>query len=331
MAAQMFIFWGSFAYLPFAGLCLWLVRRGHGAVRWAALFALIATSVLAYARFVEPRLLRVEEAVIALPGSETLSVPRTLRIALVGDTHYGVYAHAMPMHRIVDTIAAQDVDAVFLAGDFVYYAGAEGLAPHVAPLAELEIPVFAVLGNHDVGFPGPDATLAVLGGLTRANVAILDNRAQRVELGGHDVVVAGASDLWQGRQSFGFSVDLPDRPVILLAHNPDTALSVPASLDYDVLLAGHTHGGQIRLPVLFERAIPTRWPFDKGLHTFPSENGERPVYVTPGTGMVGLPMRFLMPPQVDILTLQLPPDPPAPPVTPDAPQDPPADPTPPGE
>ena len=72
------------------------------------------------------------------------------------------------------------------------------------------------------------------------------------------------------------------------------------------MLAGHTHGGQIRIPLLYKHMIPTRWPFDKGLYIYPSRTGGRLVYVTPGTGMVGLPMRFLMPPRIDILTVHLP-------------------------
>ena len=93
---------------------------------------------------------------------------------------------------------------------------------------------------------------------------------------------------------------------MLLTHNPDTAEVVPDTFDYDLMLAGHTHGGQLRLPLLYKRAIPTQWPFDKGLHVYPSGGGDRLVYVTPGTGMVGLPMRFLMPPQVDMITLRVP-------------------------
>jgi len=73
-----------------------------------------------------------------------------------------------------------------------------------------------------------------------------------------------------------------------------------------LMLAGHTHGGQVRIPGLYQHVLPVTGPFDRELHRFTSPAGERLVYVTTGTGMVGVPMRFLMPPRVDILTVHLP-------------------------
>jgi len=81
---------------------------------------------------------------------------------------------------------------------------------------------------------------------------------------------------------------------------------VPDSLTYDLMLAGHTHGGQIRLPGLVQKVIPTGYPFDRGLHEPTIGDDTRLVYVTSGTGMVGLPMRFNMPPRIDLLTVKLP-------------------------
>src|SRR5690606_19941212 len=97
-----------------------------------------------------------------------------------------------------------------------------------------------------------------------------------------------------------------EAPVLLLTHNPDTARFVPAGFPYSLMLAGHTHGGQVRIPFLYKHMIPTQWPFDKELHIFPSDSGDRLVYVSSGTGMSGLPIRLFMPPRIDILTLHLP-------------------------
>ena len=155
--------------------------------------------------------------------------------------------------------------------------------------------------------PGNNLSDAILATLGEAGATIMHNRAVEVELGGQRVVVSGASDLWQRQQDFGFSAALPQgKPVILLTHNPDTALAVPDSFTYDLMLAGHTHGGQVRIPGIYRSFLPVTGPFDKELHRFPTSAGERLVYVTTGTGMVGVPMRFLMPPRVDILTIHLP-------------------------
>jgi len=95
-------------------------------------------------------------------------------------------------------------------------------------------------------------------------------------------------------------------PIFLLTHNPDTAFKVPPSFDYDLMLAGHTHGGQVRIPGLIHKVIPTEYPFDKGLHTKQIAGHKRLIYVTTGTGMVGVPLRFNMPPRIDILTVSMP-------------------------
>ncbi len=299
------IFWLSYLVFPVIFAAAWTILRHRGALRLLGAVVLAGSCVAAYARFIEARILVVHEADIVLPGAAEISP--SIRIALFSDTHVGMFGNAMPIRRIVRAINDEEVDAVMLAGDITYYPDPDDIPALLAPLAGLDAPLFAVLGNHDVGFPGPDLSNPVLAALDRVGAQIVQNRAQQVTLAGQDVYIAGASDLWQRRQDFGFSSGLtPGVPVLLLTHNPDTALNVPASFPYDLMLAGHTHGGQIRIPFLYQRFIPTRWTFDKELHAFPAPSGERLVYVTPGTGMVGLPMRFLMPPRVDILTIHLP-------------------------
>lgn len=302
---KLLIFWGSWLYFPFAALCLWALFRGRPAVKLLAALALAFTSVLAYARFVEPRQLVTHRETIILPGASETSP--SIRVALFGDPHIGIFGHAMPIERIVARVNGESVDAVFLAGDLTYHPEPEDIPEDFAALADLNAPLFAVLGNHDIGRPGSDLTDPLLAALGEAGAVIVHNRAFETELNGQEIVISGASDLWQRRQDFTFSSSLPaGKPVILLTHNPDTALVVPDDFAYDLMLAGHTHGGQVRIPGLYQRILPVTGPFDKELHRFASPAGERLVYVTTGTGMVGVPMRFLMPPRVDILTIHLP-------------------------
>ena len=270
-----------------------------------AALALAITSILAYARFVEPRQLVTHRETIVLPGASESSP--SIRIALFGDPHIGIFGNAMPVERIVARINAEDVDAVFLAGDLTYHPDPADIPEDFAALGNLDAPLFAVLGNHDVGFPGDDLTDALFAALEDGGGVVVHNRAFEAELNGQEVVITGASDLWQRRQDFSFSSSLPaGKPVILLTHNPDTALVVPDDFAYDLMLAGHTHGGQVRIPGLYKKILPVTGPFDKELHRFASPAGERLVYVTTGTGMVGVPMRFLMPPRVDTLTINVP-------------------------
>lgn len=296
---------GAHIFWPFALLCLWTIFGGRGGLRRLAGAALVLSLPLAWARFGEPSLLLVHEDTIILPGASASSP--SIKIALFGDPHIGLFPNAMPLARIVDRINAQHVDAVFLAGDLTYYPEAEDLPGKFAALAGLEAPLFAVFGNHDVGFPGENLTGPLMRVLQEAEARVVHNRALEVEIGGEAVIVSGASDLWERRQDFGFHASLPEGvPVILLTHNPDTAYNVPDDFRYDLMLAGHTHGGQVRIPGLFQRMIPVQGPFDKELHQFQTPAGERLIYVTTGTGMTGLPMRFLMPPRIDVLTVHFP-------------------------
>ncbi len=305
MTLKILIFWAGWAWFPFAAACLWLILRGSPRRRVIAAALLAISAVPAYARFIEPRLLTVHEETILLPGASEASP--SIRIALFGDPHIGIFRNAVPIRQIVDRINAKKVGAVFLAGDLTYHPHAEDVAGDFAALADLNAPLFAVLGNHDVGFPGEDLTDALLSALSESGATFVQNRAIETEISGQRVVVSGASDLWQRRQDFSFSAALPDGlPVLLLTHNPDTALVVPDSFHYDLMLAGHTHGGQVRISFLYRHILPVTGPFDKELHRVDAPGGERLVYVTTGTGMVGLPLRFLMPPRIDILTLYLP-------------------------
>jgi uncharacterized protein len=302
---KLLVFWGSWLWFPFAACCLWLMIRSKMRTRVMAGLALALSALPAYARFIEPHLLVTHEETILLPGATEASP--SIRIALFGDTHIGMYGNAIPIERIVRRINAKGVDAAFLVGDLTYYPKVERVPEDFAALAQLDAPLFAVLGNHDVGLPGDDLTDTLFAALRETRTTFVHNRAIEAEIGGHDVVVAGASELWQRRQDFRFSSTLPPGvPVLLLTHNPDTALVVPDSFPYDLMLAGHTHGGQVRIPALYKSVLPVTGPFDKELHHFQTPAGERLIYVTTGTGMSTVPLRFLMPPRIDILTIHMP-------------------------
>ncbi len=85
---------------------------------------------------------------------------------------------------------------------------------------------------------------------------------------------------------------------MVFTHNPDTTLSYRKNIA-DLTIAGHTHGGQIRLPLIYKFAIPCKGDFDQGLYQ--STTGK--TFVTSGLGEVGLPMRLGIPPVIDILEL----------------------------
>ena len=111
--------------------------------------------------------------------------------------------------------------------------------------------------------------------------------------------LVGLGDRWANRDHLTPLEAAPkDKPIIVLLHNPDSAMQLKPNAAV-LVLAGHTHGGQIRIPWLYKKVIPTVHPFDRGLHAI----APVPVFVSAGLGEVGLPMRFLNPPTIDVLEL----------------------------
>ena len=107
-----------------------------------------------------------------------------------------------------------------------------------------------------------------------------------------------------GKDDPGFLAAGPaSGPTLVLAHNPDSAIALdPARVA--LVLAGHTHGGQIRIPWLYRHVIPSQYGFDRGEQFLHTPHGRVRVYTTVGTGEIGLPMRLFNPPTIDVLDLR---------------------------
>ncbi|MBY0422634.1 MAG: metallophosphoesterase, partial [Parvularculaceae bacterium] len=272
------VYYASFLYFLAAPLLLFLVVRRRGRSRILAGAALVATTVLAYARFVEPRFLVTRSETI--PLQRCFADAGSLRLALVSDLHVGLFRNGVTMERLAAAIAKEKPDAVLIAGDLTYHLAPSHFAAAFAPLVRGRAPVYAVLGNHDVGFPGPDVGAPLTASLQGLGVRMIDNRAEMLATRTGAATIVGVSDLWQDRQDYEALAFQSPVPRIVLTHNPETAYIVagvwrrpgpnsdeerprrprglagwsirraPDALYADLLLAGHTHGGQIRVPPL---------------------------------------------------------------------------------
>lgn len=247
-----------------------------------------------YARFVEPNLLVVKESHI--------KTGYKLKIALISDMHYGLYSTPQQMQRLVDKLNTLDVEAIVVAGDWTYEPSQKiDLAKQLAPFSQLKKPIYSVMGNHDEQRPGPALTQALKAALIANNVKPIDG--QSVDLG--VARLAGIGDIspnMAGQKGLA-ALRIQDKPMLLLTHNPDSYYGVPALKQPFVMLAGHTHGGQINLPVLTKKILlnVTQQGYQRGLYTLPQNNQ---LFVTSGIGMIGLPLRFAMPPTIDILQFE---------------------------
>jgi len=217
-----------------------------------------------------------------------------LRIGLISDIHCGEFMPVEHVAEAADLLLQERPDLILIGGDHVTWkdtksipACADGLSALAAPLG-----VFAVVGNHD-----PEA---VLQNFLEANGRIrllrdehvrLVLRGQRIALGGLRYWSQRASDIrraFEGAQGFR----------ILLAHDP-RRLRQAAQVRVPLVLSGHTHGGQVRLPLI---GAPAAWRFPvvAGL----DKQGPTTVYVTRGLGTVVMPVRFNCQPEISVLTLQ---------------------------
>ena len=183
---------------------------------------------------------------------------------------------------------------------FTYEPDGEPLERMFAPLETLQKPVYAVLGNHDQQAPGPDIDAELRAALATHGVQVIEGRTVTVRGFG----VAGLGDRWAGKDDPGFLAAGPaPGPTLVLAHNPDSVIALdPARVA--LVLAGHTHGGQIRIPWLYRHVIPSQYGFDRGEQFLRTPHGRVRVYTTVGTGEIGLPMRLFNPPTIDVLDLR---------------------------
>jgi uncharacterized protein len=198
-------------------------------------------------------------------------------------------------------------DVICLTGDFVTDATPFDNAAYtriLRPLANAA-PVFACLGNHDGGewaasAGGFDDSAAVRALLHDANVSLLHNRSEVVRVRDQSIRFAGVADLWSDEldSDLAFADVRQDDPAILLAHNPDTK-DVLADRPWDLMLSGHTHGGQVVLPFLGERFVPIR---DKRFIAGLKQWNGRQVYVTRGVGNIA-GVRVNCRPEVTVLDL----------------------------
>jgi len=291
------IFYASWLCFPLAAFLVWIIAKKSAPGRIAAAILVAPLTLLAYARFVEPLILLTVEHDASL--ARCFPEAGSARLAVFSDTHEGLFANAMPVSRIASKVNKAAPDAVFIAGDFVYFLAPDRYERTFSALRQIKAPVFAVLGNHDVGLPGPDVSARLTAALNAQGVRLLDNATASNDLNGAGVEIVGLSDLWQGRQNRKLLEARDDRPRLVLTHNPATILELRAPETVDILIAGHTHGGQVNIPfvtcALTAACRVARYGF--------AETERGLAFTTSGTGMVGLPLRFNAAPRIDVINL----------------------------
>jgi predicted MPP superfamily phosphohydrolase len=269
-------------------------------VAYAPLIGAAALALTAWAGWIEPRRLVVRDVELTLPRW-----PRQLdgmRAGALSDVHAGVpHMSLAKLARAVDALNDRGPDVHLLLGD--YLDSSQPWRRRLAPervaeqLARLHAPLgtVAVVGNHDWRNSGDRIWRA----LEAEGVTVLEDRA--IELA-NGLWIAGLGDMRHRRPDVRHALhEIPqDAPAIVLSHDPDMFPEVPERVS--LTLAGHTHGGQIAIPVLRRPMMPSHYG-ERYARGHIIEHG-RHLFVSSGLGTSGLPVRFLAPPEVLILTLR---------------------------
>lgn len=293
------IYYVSFLYFPAVAVLIFVISKKRGATAFAGLGVLLLLSILAYARFVEPRILIVKEHALTL--DRCFPKEGAVRLTVFSDTHNGLFGNAMGIDRIASRVEKTKPDAVLIAGDFVYFLHPDRMADTFAALGEIAAPVIGVFGNHDIGLPGPDLKDPLEIALEEIGVRMIDDQSINMYRNGQRLEIVGISDLWADEQRLDLLEKPASHPRFVLTHNPATVQHIKVRSPVDLLIAGHTHGAQIYIPFVSCQIVKFACRIQR--YGFSREKRAM-VFVTSGTGMVGLPMRFNAPPRIDVLNIR---------------------------
>jgi predicted MPP superfamily phosphohydrolase len=254
------------------------------------------TLILAY-MFLEPYWLTVKHVKI-----KDKDIPDSFagkKMVFVADIHHGDHFSRERLSKLVEKINSLEPDIILLGGDFIG-KGSHYIKPCFEELKKLEAPLgkYGVLGNHD-HYTSDEITRE---NMRKAGIAVLDNDARWIVYGGGRIKVGGVGDYYHSTQWIEPTIeDVREEDfVILLSHNPDYAEEIQ-NHKVDMVLSGHTHGGQVTFFGLWAPYIPSRYgqKYRYGM----VETEYTKVYVTSGVGCTGYAVRFFARPEICLIEL----------------------------
>lgn len=268
--------------------------------KWAIL--LLVGFLIIWSFYIEPRNITINHIQVTPSGWPQHIGP--VKVAFIADLHAGSTVVGLDeVSEVVQLVNQHQPDLVLLGGDYVATAslGGEDIPPRkiAFELSKLKAPlgVVAVLGNHDWWLNGD----LVRSELEKVGVVVLENQIHQLAREDGDLWIAGmADDMTRTPDVAGALLQIPDgAATIILSHDPAQFLDVPKGPYFTV--AGHTHGGQVFLPLVGALITPSRAPREWAYGLV--RDDERDMYVTSGVGTSILPVRFNMPPEVVVIDI----------------------------
>ncbi len=300
-------------------LCLWLIfllasatgviaYKEHPRLKvWSILLIFLSAliiSTIIYGSTIEQLNIVVREETIDIDDYNG----DPYKFIIASDLHVGQFLNTAKLPLFVNKVNnVEDAEYLLLLGDNVNQAST--FLSNLDYLSKIEKKVIFIYGNHDYLNASPPVKLVE--GLTEKiedlEFTILDNKTAEIETNDSTLTIAGIKDLWSYEEDYSILDDVnKDDTVIFLSHNPDAVQDLDSS-DYedkvDLVLSGHTHGGEVRLPFIGPIGpIPTEIPrkYDKGYFNY---NGI-PLYITSGVGSTGTRIRLFNPPEIVVITIE---------------------------
>ena len=287
-----------------------ITRRG-----FIRLFVLSVLGFIAGKGFLNTRSLDIMKKIVRLENLP--SAFNGLKVGQITDIHAGPLVPQGLIRKGVDLIMENRPDLIVLTGDFISgatkflrtsYGGFKERHYNycMEELSRLKAPcgVFAVLGNHDF-WSGHEVALKIVKGLEAIGVRVLRNEAMPIERKGQRLYMVGVDDYWE--ESYNLLKALENVPKddcrILLSHNPDVNENIDDLSEHiDFIISGHTHGGQVVLPLVGALYIPSTFgqKYIAGL----VRDKERKTFISRGLGLFLFPIRINCSPDVSLLTLR---------------------------
>jgi predicted MPP superfamily phosphohydrolase len=222
-----------------------------------------------------------------------------LRIVHLTDIHLSLFTPIEEVHRVVELANRLHPDLVALTGDYVTFSP-QYIWPVAQTLGRLRarLGVFAVLGNHDFRVNAEEVTRA----LRAHRIRVLRNSSYALRAAGSALWLVGIDNLWFSSNDLPRAMRSipPHDPKILLCHKPE-AIGRASRWGIDLMLSGHTHGGQVRLPIL--RSLYRSKPGERFVDGW-NQLGDTQIYVSRGIGKVVVPLRVDCPPEITCLRLR---------------------------
>ncbi len=267
-----------------------------------AIILLLLASVGAYSYFVEPDRLIIHREDLRLPRWNAKL--NGFKIAAISDIHGGSNdVTEEKIRELVELTNAQNPDLIVLLGDYV--SQKEGKSSELKMLMttvadnlqgfKAKYGVYAIIGNHDWWYDERKIRVE----MERVGIKVLENATDRIQVEGETIWLWGIEDNWKKRQVPVYVFDeIPTKENILaITHNPDSLLKTPSEIS--LMLAGHSHGGQVKFPFYGAIAFVNDPRFMAGEAVVDGKH----IFVTTGVGCSGPQIRFGVPPEIAVLRL----------------------------